>query len=495
MGRLQCTLTGHVTPADKARSDYVYVPFDLPAPATALRVRYRYSDPISAAQTSGGNVFDIGLFDPRGAEFPGGAGFRGWSGSARSEFTITPDDATPGYLPGPLPAGRYQILLGLYRVQPAGGDYTIGIEAELDDAPQATGDRSPTTDHEPADQSRASARRDDSTAASSMWLRGDFQSHTVHSDAKGTIAQITAKARALRLDFLAITDHNTTSHHTHLPACADDDLLLIPGQESTTYYGHMNIWGTRRWCDFRCRTADEIAQVIALAHAHGGICSINHPKRDGPPWEYGDDLPTDTLEVWQGPWANRNTESLARWERLLNLGRRVPVVGGSDYHCPAAEEVGFLRLGQPTTWVRAAERSVPAILDAIVAGRATISCMPDGPRLDLRARCGDRSAAMGDTLLVTGESPITVEVEIERGAGWALRIVADGQVAYDQPVGNDSGVVRCDVTATRYVRAELVGDTPPEILPPNAPAGIDLRDWRWALSNPIYIAADEPRGD
>jgi hypothetical protein len=37
------------------------------------------------------------------------------------------------------------------------------------------------------------------------------------------------------------------------------------------------------------------------------------------------------------------------------------------------------------------------------------------------------------------------------------------------------------------VRAEVVGDAPREMLPPNAPAGLDLRDWRWALSNPVYI--------
>ncbi|HEX6293459.1 MAG TPA: CehA/McbA family metallohydrolase [Herpetosiphonaceae bacterium] len=479
MSTIVLNLTGYVTPEDKQNNDYRYVPFDLPAPAARLHVSYHYApaQPADAADT----VIDIGLFDPRGAAFPGGSGFRGWSGGARSEFTITPADATPGYLPGPLPAGRYQVILGLYRIPACGVDYALTIEATLADGaqqqPTIEQDRLPSAPH---GAGGANAER--------FWLRGDLQSHTEHSDARGTLAQLTAKARALGLDFLAITDHNTISHHVHLDALADDDLLLIPGQEVTTYYGHMNVWGARRWCDFRCRSAAEMTEVIALAHAHGGVCSINHPKRDGPAWEYDPGLPVDAIEVWQGPWPWRNTESLAFWERLLQSGRQIPAVGGSDYHCPAGEEIGFLRLGQPTTWVKVGERSIPAILDAIRSGRTSISAMPDGPRLDLRATAGGSSAEMGGVLQGTAGAPVEVEVQVERGAGWTLRLVADGVIAHETPITDATTTVRHTLAAERYIRAELVGDAPPEILPPNAPPGIDLREWRWALSNPIYVA-------
>lgn len=33
--------------------------------------------------------------------------------------------------------------------------------------------------------------------------------------------------------------------------------------------------------------------------------------------------------------------------------------------------------------------------------------------------------------------------------------------------------------------AKLVGDAPRDLLPPGVPADLDLRGWRWALSNPI----------
>lgn len=483
MQTFQQTLNGHIMPADKARSDYLYVPFDLPAPAARLHVRYRYSDPIGADQYEGGNVIDLGLFDPRGYEFPGGAGFRGWSGSNRHAFTITPSSATPGYLPGPLPAGRYHVILGLYRIWERGADYTIEVEADLDDEQPAADGPDVSAVHAPA-QAAAGAGRG---ASDLLWLRGDLQSHTEHSDARGTLAQLVARARALGLDFLAITDHNTISHHAHLPALAGDDLLLIAGQECTTYYGHMNIWGTRRWCDFRCRTDTELAAVIDLAHASGGLCSINHPKAFGPPWEHSTALPVDAIEVWQGPWPWRNTESLALWERLLLDGRRLPSVGGSDYHCPAGEETGFLRLGQPTTWVKARERSVAAVLEAIRAGRVSISASPEGPRLDLRATAGAASADMGEELALAPGATAEVEVEVVRGAGWTLRLIADGAIVHETPITTDATTVRVALAARRYLRAELVGDARRDMLPPNAPTDLDLRAWRWALSNPIYI--------
>jgi hypothetical protein len=482
---MNLTLSGHITPADKERSDYAYIPFDLPEPARRLHVRYHYSAPISSDEREGGNVIDIGLFDPRGTGFPGGPGFRGWSGSARGEFSISWTEATPGYLPGLLPAGRYHIILGLYRIWGQGADYEVRVKADPGVAPAPPVFRPPLhRDAPPYSKERPA-----------LWLRGDLQSHSEHSDARGTLAQLVGKARALYLDFLAVTDHNTVSHHPFLGELTGEGptgrseypLLLIPGQETTTYYGHMNIWGTERWCDFRCRTDEDMAAVIELAHASAGLCSINHPKQGGPGWEYDLMLPVDAMEVWQGPWPWRNVESLALWDGLLKTGRRLTAVGGSDYHCPAGADTNFLRLGQPTTWVQATERSVPAVLDAIRAGRVSISARPEGPRLDLKVAAGGVSAGMGEELPLAGGVAATVQVHIERGAGWTLRLIADGEVADEMLIKADQAVVQVGAMAGRYVRAELVGDAPREMLPDDIPPDLDLRGWRWALTNPVYI--------
>jgi hypothetical protein len=479
----QLSLRHHFTREDKARSDYAYVPFSLPQAARRLHVSYRYSASMSSDQVEGGNVIDLGLFDPNGSDFPGGAGFRGWSGSARNEFTIGLEEATPGYLPGPLPAGEYKVILGLYRIWEAGADVEIEIEAELGigDWSSGIGDRrSDTGDCGPLSAVCGLP------SSGGLWLRGDLQSHTVHSDAKGTLEQLVNKARAIGLDFLAVTDHNTVSHHRFLPELADEKLILIPGQESTTYYGHMNIWNTSRWCDFRCRSDEEMAAVIELAHAHGGICSINHPKQGGPAWEYSTDLPVQTMEVWQGPWPHRNTESLALWDRLLNKGRRLPAVGGSDYHCPSGEDTNFLRLGQPTTWVRAHERSAAGILEALVAGRTCISAMPEGPRLELSATVNGKTVRMGEAIGRSDDGMMRVTVEIHGGRGRVLRLIADGEIAHEVSIEEETATVEVDLTVQAYVRAELIGDMPADQLPPNVPADLNLKGWRWALSNPIY---------
>jgi predicted metal-dependent phosphoesterase TrpH len=480
------TFGGRVTREDKARNDYLYVPFELPLPARRLHVRYRYSQPISHDQSEGGNVIDIGIFDPRGAGFPGGAGFRGWSGSDRSTFTLgcSAAETTPGYLPGPLPAGRYQIILGLYRIWPGGADYEIEIEADLDETATATFEPPAEVAAGPA----AGRQTLGDAGEAFLWLCGDLQSHTFHSDGKGSPAQLAAKARALGLDFLAITDHNTTSHHASLPELAGDDLLLIPGQEVTTYYGHMNVWGTSRWCDFRSRTEAEMRAIVDFAHDNGGICSINHPKTGGPPWEYELDLPVDAMEVWHGPWPHHNEESLALWERALRSGRRLPAVGGSDYHCPAGEETGFLRLGQPATWVKATDRSVSAVLDALRAGRASISAAPDGPRLDLQAEAAGAFAGMGESLALPAGRAARVTVEVTAAAGQTLCLLTEAGVVHETRLDSGTATVTVEMTAGRFIRAELVADMPREQLPDGAPADLDLRRWRWALANPIYIA-------
>ncbi len=480
------TWEGRFTPEDKARSDYAYVPFELAAPARRLTVRYRYADAQPAGLAPGApaqSIVDIGLFDPRGMEFPGGRGFRGWSGSARREFTLAPDQATPGYLPGPLPAGLYHVILGLYQIHPEGVDVQVTIHVEP--VPREV---EPVQEEEPVDIPIPTPPR---PALQPGWLRGDLHSHTWHSDAPGSLQTLLAEARALGLDFLAVTDHNTVSHHRELARLASPDLIAIPGQEVTTYYGHMNVWGATRWCDFRCRTPEEMAQVIQLAHRAGGVCSLNHPKPGGPPWEYGFDLPVDVMEVWHTPWPFSNPTISALWDSLLSQGRRVRGVGGSDYHCQLPSYTGIRSLAMPTTWVWAEEASAAGILAAIVQGHVCISAGPAGPRLELWAEAAGQRAMMGDVIALGPQEPTAWTVRVLGGAGLELRLVADGRTIYRHPVTGDEETLHPEVAATRYVRAELVGDMPAEKLPVEAPSGLDLREWRWALSNPIYVGRAE----
>ncbi|MGA5298919.1 PHP domain-containing protein [Nucisporomicrobium flavum] len=67
------------------------------------------------------------------------------------------------------------------------------------------------------------------------WHRGDCHLHSRRSHGgELTPAKVIAAARAAGLDFVAVTEHNTTDTYAVWSALAGDDLLVIAGQEATT---------------------------------------------------------------------------------------------------------------------------------------------------------------------------------------------------------------------------------------------------------------------
>ncbi len=468
------TLTDTVTLADKATSDYLLLPFVVPSGIRRLTVRYTYTHRVSAAEPAGrGNVVDIGVFDPRGATVFQGQGFRGWSGSDRSEFTIGLVDATPGYLPGPIYRGTWHIILGLYHIVPEGCHYRVDVTLSAGAGEPERSAPSPSVPRPGWYDPR--------------WYRGDLQSHTHHSDATGSIADLAATARAQGLDFVAVTDHNTVSHWAHLTAASGDGLLLIPGQEITTYYGHANVWGAHSGQEFRCRDDATMTRIIDAVHADGGLFSVNHPKDNGPPWEYSSNLPFACVEVWQGVWESNNHQSLTLWDSLLLQGRRVVAVGGSDKHVePFTGEPKSYDIGTPTTWVYAEELSTPGILGGIQAGRVFVSKDPQGPELHLAADAdGDElyEVMMGGELITAAGQPVMLRAHVAGGRGLVLRIVSSE--------GMNSVSVESD-DFTFHWQARPVSDTfyRLELVEPNG--GKATRNpqalLRRALSNPIYVA-------
>ena len=109
-----------LTRQDQAANPYFYVPFEVPAGTTRIDVALKV-DRSAACQ------IDLGLLEPQATSFPSPDGIRGWSGGARDDFFVATDDATPGYHYGPIPAGTWQVILGLYRVPEAGAKVTVRI--------------------------------------------------------------------------------------------------------------------------------------------------------------------------------------------------------------------------------------------------------------------------------------------------------------------------------------------------------------------------------
>jgi predicted metal-dependent phosphoesterase TrpH len=460
-------LVGHISVQDKQATAYCVLPFDVPERIVRIEVAYRFSkDEPGGVLKEAGNILDIGIFDSRGSIFLHADGFRGWSGSARRAFSVGIQDATPGYMPGLIPSGRWEIILGLHRVLPEGCDYEVIIQLFPGDArrhlsiePQET----PVLRREPG------------------WYRGELHCHTHHSEAPGSLEDLVATARAQELDFVAVTEHNTVSHLPELEACKCEDLLLIPGMEITTDGGHANVWGIDRWIEFRCRDQEQIARVVAEAKSRGALISVNHPKEMGPPWTYGMESEFDCLEVWQLAWFMLNEQSLILWEGLLREGHRITGVGGSDYHQESyTGEIGLITLGTPCNWVYAEELSVEGILAGIRAGHVFISENPSGPRVFLEVIADGEKAMMGDQLTVKPGTRIELSCLVVGAAGSLLRIRSlekDLRVT----VRGDEFTYTWQKVVDReiFYRVEVIDGSDP-----------DQRAVR-ALTNPIYIRFHE----
>ena len=425
-------LTGRFELADRRR--YVLVPFELRPGTRQLEVRYAYTDRIdSDPLIDGGNTLDIGLFDPRGTA-PGSVGFRGWSGSHKDAFVVGEDWATPPYAAGPVPPGTWHVLLGPYKVGPRGCDYRVEIRLDR-------GLSQPERDLVRVGR----PTRPTLPAARPGWLRGDLHCHTRYSDGDSWPAEMLHAAAEAGLDFLGVTDHNNVAHHAEYGRGGGDLPIVVPGVEVTTYGGHWNAWGTDRWWEFREPTTEGVERSMQAAVDAGAFVSVNHPKPFGPPWEYDTIGPAHAMEVWNGPWANRNAVALARWDEELATGRRLTAVGGSDTHLLRSLDPDPRHApapGRPTTWVEAgARRDAAAIVRAMRSGRTFVSASPAGPQLYLTA------------------TRTRLEVEIVGGTGMRLELVGAPGLLASRTVRSHAESCDFDVPgASAYVRAQLVDE-------------------------------------
>lgn len=426
------TLTGRFETGEDQR--YEHVRFEMPPGVTQFHLKYDYTDRISSDPwISGGNTLDIGLFDQQGYA-AGTPGFRGWSGSNKLAFTVGRDWATPPYRPGEIEPGVWFVLLGPYKIGPNGLDWRIEIwlNLGLENNQPEPGSILP--------RSRAAVP----AAVEPGWLRGDLHCHTLYSDGDSWPAEVLAAGGEAGLDFLAITDHNS-ARRADLPNGRDGLPILISGTETTTYGGHWNAWGVDRWFEFRDPTPEGAQTAFNDALTAGALISINHPKPLGPDWSYGDLVGNQAIEIWNGPWAGLNSDSLAYWEERLKRGERYVALGGSDTHNLKSPRIRLFHpeLGSPTTWVKIeGEPSAAAILDGIRRGACFISASPVGPQL-LFDRCDEQVR-----IRAVGASAATLVVLSDRGSEAAFAIPSDDwQTAIPFPPG------------VLYLRAQILDAT------------------------------------
>lgn len=424
------TFTQTLGPDDAKR--HIEHAFRLDAPATELKITLRHADGTQVVRGHGlANMLTLTVFDPNGLRGEGHRmGQRVSDGVRVHEVALSAASATLGYAAGPLPQGAWRVIVNTHRITGAAPcEYTLTIDADT--------------------QSRSEEGR---------WLRGDFHAHTAHSDGRWQPEDLIAHALERRLDFQALTDHNTLAGVASFAQASAGRIIPLGGLELTTFYGHAVALGIQHAVSWHLRPGYDMRGAAEATRNAGGLFIIAHPHATGDPfctgcdWTYADLMPgaAPAVEVWNGEWQEedgQNEKGLRLYYGWLNQGHRLIATAGTDIHGPylAGQKPGF-------NVVYARSSDAQGILTAARAGHLFLS---SGPHLEVAASGADGATAMmGDVL---SGAPAQLDVRWRDVAdGRTLRVIADGEVAHEQPITASGALAwRAEQRAVRWVTLEI----------------------------------------
>src|SRR5829696_1763947 len=475
---------------DRAQQgSYVMVPFDVPAGATSVRVKYCYDQPGAPSTPQQRHTLDLGLYDPPSGSLPTWdlPDFRGWGGSSHPDVTITPQGfsseeeyrarprghvpgrTTRGFKPGPIPEGRWAAELGVAAVVDqangdADGKVAWRIEIERSSNPAF------------AAQPYAPADYDERPAKGAGWYSGDLHVHGEHSAlGDATMTEVFDYAFGpARLDFVTLTDYVTDSAWgeigRHQPRYRGR--LIARSSEQITYRGHWMNQASAERAEYRTgpileragdgslrqlRDAQPPSRFFPVVRTAGGWTQVNHPTifpSDQPgnallcrgcPWDYSDQETNwrlvDAFEVNTGPAAFGGTApnpftrtAITEWDSLRKRNYPLTGVSVSDSH-DAGQPDGPTEspIGNGRTVVYADELSEDGVRRAVQAGHAYVKNFADSPDLRFTAKAGGRMAIMGDALPGRAAA-LAADVTGATGKGWTLSLLRDGKVIDGNPV-------------------------------------------------------------
>lgn len=435
-------------------------PFEVPPGAARLRIDMQYAPRKVEGQVAT-NELSLTLFDPNGAR---GAGHH----RLDHRVELSAAAATPGYVPGPLPVGRWLVVVDTHMILP-GPVVEMRLTAEVSFEPVAAPAPSPAP-------RRAGGR-------GPGWYRGDLHGHTFHSDGAWDVPDLVAAARAAGLDFVTLSDHNTVSGLAQMDSLGDNALLTMGGMELTTYYGHALALGVREWIDWRIRPGERTMEDIAAdVRRRSGTFIIAHPMAPGDPictgcnWNYPEMMPGSAriVEIWNGGiWSREdgyNERGLRLWYDWLNQGYRMVATAGTDIHgFGGLEDVGMAAsaIEAGLNVVYAEDLTEAAILAAVQRGHLYLS---SGPALELTAESdGEATAMMGDAL-PTARGRVLARWSNCRPTD-TVRLIVDGS-SVEAISGTESGAREWELSGRGWCALEARA------------ANGDLR----AITNPIFFA-------
>jgi hypothetical protein len=351
--------------------------------------------------------------------------------------------------------------------------------------------------------------------------RGAVHVHSTRSDGAGSVEDVIEAAQEAGLDFLILSDHNPLGEGARPQGGWYDDLLLIVGEEISTYDGHILAVGIP---PHRYQLAPGARAAIGDIEELGGWGWIAHPHHPDELWQAGwaglDGVELINLaEAWaRTPWSRRlaiaaaypfssdyallrilsaGLPSLAVWDSRISLSPREdgrwprPLVGigAADAHGPIAWPAPLPRYAdalsavQTIVWLDIPPVSGPydaegAVLDALRHGRAAavVSAIGDagGFVYEARAPEADLVAQSGD-LAPWEEGPWTLRAGVDVAGDISIVCLRDGL-----PVHTAAG-------STLEYTPSQPGTYRIEVHRLDGPQTGPNGNIPWVISNPIYL--------
>ncbi len=298
---------------------------------------------------------------------------------------------------------------------------------------------------------------------------GDVHTHTTFSDGINSVEEIKDMADAVGLDFVFITDHRTLRHKHY---CCNEDGIWW-GQEPPTSGREMVLLHPRK---LFIPSYMSLADDFRLARYLSPFVFIPHPVGYAPDVRYSNKIIADlwtlgerfSMELLNGhgklthAYDTITEKAIHVWEKLLNDGRQVNIVGGSDAHISYS-------IGTAWTGVCGIKNlKLKHIIEALTKGHSFAS---EAPLLWL----GYEDAIMGDAVFRPKWTKVRIVFVAADSAGLdSVRLIKDGKVVQKKR-GLDTtkfvGSYECKVRNSQcHFRLECTAS-----------------DQRKAFSSPLYI--------
>lgn len=259
------------------------------------------------------------------------------------------------------------------------------------------------------------------------WYKGELHAVSKYGGGSEGVGELVRRAEQAGLDFLAIADLNTMEAF-HDPEFRSDKVVLIPALAwGSKDQGVALIYGPGTEPD--PPESIEMAQAECIrVQNQGGVFVAAHPCFPDAPWKWGVRY-VNAVQVWNGPWREAAPLRLASLPETLKLREKgdlvysiaaaaavadktaqlAPIAQRRDVRVSANDQAALfwdyemvrgavcsavagsmtdgprVPMGQPVTWVYAANKSLPAIMEGLRLGRTFVGNRPDGVQLNFRA--------------------------------------------------------------------------------------------------------------